>query len=155
MLSLASIGLRLLGWGSSLLTWLRSLPWYVLALIACLLIIVVERHEWTSAEATVAKQAKELATDRADLAGYQHDLVTDGNSIKELESDVSAQNAAVDQYKAAASAAQQSAALARAQADTAAQGRAAAIAELKAAQTKPVADDCAAPSAHDDVKGQL
>jgi len=155
MLSLASIGLKLLGWGKALLSWVQSLPWYVIALAVCAVVILVERHEWTSAEAIVAKQSAQLAQDRKDIAGYQHDLQTDATSIKELEGDVAAQNAAVDSYKAQTTAAQQSAALARAQAAQAAQGRVAAINELKAAQSRPVINDCPAPAAHNDTKGQL
>ena len=158
MVELAAFGLKLLGWGKALLSWVQSLPWYVIALAVCVVVILVERHEWTSAEATVAKQSAQLAQDRKDIAGYQHDFQTDATSIKELEGDVAAQNAAVDGYKAQTAAAQQSAALARAQAAQAAQaaqGRVAAIAKLKAAQSRPVINDCPAPAAHNDTKGQL
>jgi hypothetical protein len=149
------LGLKLLGWGGQLLKWLQTLPWYVLALAACVVVILIERHEWASADATAATQAAQLAKDRTELGGYRADLATDAQSIKTLESTVAAQNAAVDGYKAQSTAAQQAAALARAQAAQAAQGRAAAIAELKAAQARPVLNDCPAPTAHNDTRGQL
>jgi hypothetical protein len=142
------LGFKLLGWGGQLLKWLQTLPWYVLALAACVVVILLERHEWTSADATVATQAAQLVKDREDLA-------TDAKSIKTLEGTVAAQNAAVDGYEAQSTAAQQAAALARAQAAQAARGRAAAIAELKAAQARPELNDCPAPTAHNDARGQL
>jgi len=137
---------KLLGWGKTALEWLRSLPWYVFALLVCAIVIFWQGHE-------LGARDKRLAQAAEDAKGWSAAHTADLATIGTLRAQIGAQNKAVDGFKKASDAAAQRAAEAKAQAARDAASRARAIAALRAAPAPVV--DCPAPAAHNAVRGQL
>lgn len=143
-----ALGLRLLGWGKALLAWLKGLPWYVLALLACAGAIAWQHR-------TIGHKDAELEQLGKDLAGWKRAHEADVATNLTLMGNLSRQNKAVDALKAQADALAQEAARARQAAAQAAEKRNQALQLLKAAQAQPLKDDCKAPDAHNQVMGLL
>jgi hypothetical protein len=147
---LAGLGLKLLGWGSGLLSWLKTIPWYVWVALAAVLFIYVDSVKLSRRDATIA----------ANRAAFQHTLATwqtanalNAHSVQVLLGAVRAGNSAVSAYQAREATVTASATRARQAAALAAQSRDHAIAILKGA--KPVTHDCAAPTEHNQVESEL
>lgn len=143
-----ALGLRLLGWGKAALAWLKTLPWYVIALAVCVAVILWQHR-------TTTHQARELDQLQTDVAGWKKAHAADVGTNLKLIGELSRQNKAVDALKAQADALAQEAAQARQEAALAAVKRDKAIQLLKDAQAVPLKDDCRAPDAHSQVKELL
>ena len=139
---------KLAGWGKAALAWLKTLPWYMIALAVCLAVIAWDQH-------AKGKLSAELKQAYTDLAGWKRAHDADVAANLKLMAALSRQNAAVDALKAQADALAQEAAQARQEAALAAVKRDKALQLLKAAQAEPIKDDCGAPDAHNQVRGLL
>lgn len=139
---------KLLGWGRAALEWLKTLPWYVLALAVCVAVILWQHR-------TNTHQAKELDQAYLDLAGWKKAHQVDVASMATMRAAVVAQGKAVDDFKRQADLARQEAEEARQEAARAAVKRNQALQLLRDAQAQPIKDDCRAPDAHDQVRGLL
>ena len=139
---------KFLGWGKAALDWLKSLPWYAIALAVLAGVVFWQRH-------TIATKDARLAQDAKDLAGWSAAHRVDVASIATLQATVADQNKTVDNFKAQASQAQAQAAQARAAAAKAATQRNQAVDLLRRAQAQAIPNDVDAPEAHNQARSQL
>lgn len=147
MLELLGVAGDFIGGGlSKLFGWIKTLPWYVIALALLAAALVYDAVGWRRADEALTKS-------QADVKALRDAAKTDAASIKALQGQVTDCNAHVDDFQKAAASAQAAASAVIAKQLPGQQARASAAASLRAAP--PPVTDVDAPPAYLSVRNLL